>query len=118
MTVTLTLPWPDRALSSNARVHWGARNRATNAARATAGWVATEAGLHKLGPWPNAVLHFTYHPPSRRGDPQNVPHMLKAYIDGIADAMGCDDNGFRVYFPPVFSEPVKGGAVVVTVSPQ
>jgi crossover junction endodeoxyribonuclease RusA len=68
---------------------------------------------------PGAVLEFTYSPPDRRKrDVQNLPHMLKAAIDGIADAMGCDDHGFRCVFPSQFSEPVPSGAVLVHIKPE
>ena len=42
---------------------------------------------------------------------------LKAYIDGIADAMGCDDRCFKVDYPCVFAGTKKGGEVVFRVSP-
>lgn len=109
----LRLPWPDKALSSNARTHWAKRARAVKTYRHNAGWIARS---HMVCPDPAADLTFTYYPPDRRKrDPQNMPHMLKAAIDGIADAMGCDDHQFRCVFPSEFEEPVKGGAVLVHV---
>lgn len=63
-------------------------------------------------------IEFTYYPPdNRRRDAQNMPHMLKAAIDGMADAMGRDDSNFRCIFPSKFSEVVPGGRIVVTVTP-
>ena len=41
---------------------------------------------------------------------------MKAYIDGIADAMGCDDKGFKVDFPSVFAGTKKIGEVVFRIS--
>jgi crossover junction endodeoxyribonuclease RusA len=38
---------------------------------------------------------------------------FKAGRDGVADALGCDDHGFRPTYR--FDEPVKGGAVVVEI---
>ena len=46
-----------------------------------------------------------------------MPGMMKAGIDGIADAMGCDDHGFRPRWPEAFNEPTKGGAVMIHVKP-
>jgi len=112
----IVLPWPSPALSSNARVHWSARARATQRAR----WEAMVlARSERVTPDPNAVLSITYHPPSinRRRDVQNMPAMLKPAIDGIADAMGCDDSGFRPRFPDHFAAPVKGGAVIIEIAP-
>lgn len=109
----IRLPWPDKRLSSNARVHWRANREATAKARFDAGWLAKEQSVTRM---PNAVLQISYHPPSRhKRDAQNIPAMLKPYIDGIADAMGCDDNGFRVQFPDQFGSPVKGGCVLVHI---
>tara|TARA_R110002110_G_scaffold37601_6_gene124054 strand:- start:432 stop:551 length:120 start_codon:yes stop_codon:yes gene_type:complete len=33
-------------------------------------------------------------------------------LDGIADAMGCDDRGFKVDYPREFAGTKKGGEVV------
>jgi crossover junction endodeoxyribonuclease RusA len=93
----IRLPWPSSALSGHAKGHWRTKHDATKAARHTAFVMARQQQIRDA--MPDAELHFTYHPPSYRGDVQNVPHMLKAYIDGIADAMGCDDKGFKVFYP-------------------
>lgn len=112
----LVLPWPVKALSSNARVHWATRAVAVKKARRDACLIAMAA---KLGRDKTAVLVFTYHPPTRaRRDVQNMPHLLKAAIDGIADAMGCDDHAFRPRFPDHFAAPVKHGAVIVEISAE
>lgn len=114
MTV-ISLPWPPRALSSNgSHGHWRSKAEARRRYRRDAYYAAREA---KVQPCPGAVLTFTYHPPdARRRDVQNMPSTLKAAIDGIADAMGHDDHGFRPRFPETFAEPVRGGQIVVTVS--
>ncbi len=110
----LTLPWPPKGLQPHAKGSWRPKAEATKAYRADAFWLAKAARIPRM---PNAVLTITCHPPDRRGrDCQNMPSQLKAAIDGIADAMGCDDNGFRVRFPEAFSEPVKHGAVIVEMS--
>ena len=114
--ITLTLPWPAKALLSNARVHWAAKARATAAARREAWITALQVGVRGMGP--EAVLEFTLHPPdNRRRDVQNMPGTMKAVIDGIADAMGCDDRLFQCVFPTRFAEVWPGGAVVVRISP-
>ena len=114
---TINLPWPSSALSSNARGHWRIKANANKVARSAAWALAREAKINK--PMPDAMLVFTIYPPdNRRRDIQNMPHMLKAYIDGIADAMGCDDHGFEVDFPPRFAEAKKGGVVVCEVRPR
>lgn len=44
-----------------------------------------------------------------------MPAALKAAVDGIADAMECDDHKFRCVFPSEFGEPTKGGAILVEI---
>lgn len=110
---TITLPWPAVALTPHARGHWRPKAKATKAARAEAHWLAKAAGVK---PNPNAVLRVTYHPPDRaKRDCANMHGRLKAALDGIADAMGVDDNGFRVIFPSEFAAVKKGGEVIITV---
>lgn len=107
----ITLPWPHRNLSSNARVHWRRR------ADAVKGYRQDAHTLAKVARASGDTLDFTFHPPNNiRRDAHNMPHMMKAAIDGIADAMGRDDSEFRCIFPSKFSEVVKGGAVVVTIT--
>ena len=110
--IQITLPWPAKALHSNSRAHWAVEAKAKAKARQAAAMVA---GGFRVGCWPNASILIEYYPPSLRGDPQNVPHSLKAYIDGIADAMNCDDRAFKVDYPRVFAGTRKGGEVVFRV---
>jgi crossover junction endodeoxyribonuclease RusA len=111
----IRLPWPDRRLNGHAKGSKWPKIKATKSARETACWLAKAQSIEVM---PDAHLHFTYAPPDRRRrDVQNMPAMVKAYIDGIADAMGCDDNGFRPHYPSEFDEPVKDGAVLVHVMP-
>lgn len=113
--VQIALPWPAKALHSNSRAPRMAVAKSTAKARGDAHFMAKQAGL---GRWPEASILIEYYPPSRRGDPQNVPASLKAYIDGIADAMGCDDRGFRVDYPRMFAGTKKGGEVVFRIYPK
>lgn len=108
----ISFPWPPAALTPHAKGSPWPKINATKKYRYDAKVLAQLAGVPKL---PGARLVFTYHPPRRAGDPHNVHGRVKALIDGIADAMGCDDKGFRCAFPEAFSDPVKGGAVIVEV---
>jgi crossover junction endodeoxyribonuclease RusA len=110
--IEIKLPWPDKALHSNSRAHWSIKARCTKLARQTA-WF--EAQYANLPCWPEAEILIEYYPPSLRGDPQNVPSSLKAYIDGIADAMGADDRCFKVDYPTMFAGTKKGGEVIFRV---
>lgn len=112
----VVLPWPPTALTPHAKGNWRSKAKATREYRRTAFWLAKEA---KIATDPGAVLRITYCPPDRqRRDCQNMHGRLKAAIDGIADAMGCDDIGFRVQFPDRFAEPCKGGTVLIEINPQ
>lgn len=115
MTTIIRLPWPPAALHPHAKGTWWAKARATRQYRRWAHAAALEA---RVPCWPTAILRFTYIRPDRRPrDCQNMHGRVKAAIDGIALAMGCDDRLFRCHFPAEFApETVRGGLVVVEVS--
>lgn len=109
----LRLSWPARPLWQNSRPHWR-KERDAKAAQRKEAWAL--ALHHSVKRMPNAVLEFEFYPPTAaKRDAQNMPATVKAAIDGIADAMGCDDAGFRCRFPDTLSEPVKGGCVLITI---
>ena len=113
--VEIKLPWPAKALSSNARVHWSEKARATAKARHEAAMVAKSAGV---GCWPDADILIEYWPANRRADCHNAASAMKPLIDGIADAMQCDDRKFRVDFPSMYAGTKPGGEVVFRIYPR
>jgi crossover junction endodeoxyribonuclease RusA len=63
---------------------------------------------------PERDLIVTFHPPGNyHYDRDNLIASTKAYQDGIADALGCDDHTFRPAYN--FAEPVKGGKIIVQI---
>jgi crossover junction endodeoxyribonuclease RusA len=110
--IRISFPWPPAALTAHAKGSVWPKIKATKAYRYQAMVLSRMA---KVPNAPAARLVFTWHPPRMAGDPHNLPGRVKALIDGIADAMGCDDKGFRCAFPEAFAAPVKGGAVIVEV---
>jgi crossover junction endodeoxyribonuclease RusA len=111
--IEVTLPWPSADLSPNARVHYMAKARAVKAARHDAGWAVRRCFRTKPA-WERASVDLTFRPPDeRRRDLQNCIGSAKALVDGIADALGIDDSLFDCRYS--MGEPVKGGAVLVTV---
>lgn len=109
----VTLPWPPKQLQAHAKGHWRPKHSATKAYRTTAFWLAKAA---RLQPNPRAEIRVEYRPPARwRYDCHSFHQRIKPAIDGIADAMGCDDNGFRVHWPAEFGPVVKDGAVIITI---
>lgn len=114
--VRVALPWPDKMLSPNARVHWRRKSVATQHARRTTAWVAMSVIGAVKPRWPAAKLDMVFCPPdARRRDTDNLIASTKAHRDGIADALGTDDSKFTVTYS--MGKPVKGGSVVVTIIP-
>jgi len=90
------LPWPDKRLSPNARVHWGALATAKKKAKHEAYYLALEAGLGKIDVEALNV-RYVFYPPSRRAyDQDNIIASLKAAADGISMAIGVDDSKWNV----------------------
>lgn len=110
----IQLPWPHQDLSPNARVHWARKSRRVAEARSKAHLLTrAEIGPRKPG-WAGAKLEVVFCPPDkRRRDRDNLIASMKAANDGIADALGIDDSRFVSTYS--MGEPVKGGAVHVTV---
>jgi len=96
--MSLTLPWPPKALSPNSRTHWRKKAPITKAYK-TACWALTvESGLTVP---PDAVageklhLWLDFYPPDRRHrDDDNLIASFKAGRDGVALALGIDDKRF------------------------
>lgn len=112
----ITLPWPPRSLSPNARCHWAARAKAAAKARQDARLMTQASGARQPG-WAAARLVVALHPPRRPGrmNIDNAIAALKASLDGIADALGMDDSLFRIEWPTTFGEVRKGGEVVFEI---
>jgi crossover junction endodeoxyribonuclease RusA len=112
--ISVTLPWPSRRLSQNgSHGHWSTKAKAVKAARSEA-FYATRAVITIKPNWTAAQVALTFCPPDRRRrDLQNCIGSAKALVDGIADALGIDDSRFDCSYR--LSEPVKGGAVLVTI---
>jgi crossover junction endodeoxyribonuclease RusA len=107
-------PWPDKGLSPNARLHRMAKAKLVREARLRAFYVAKAAMPFGIN-WPETChLDITFHPPDRRRrDLDNMLASAKSCVDGLADAMKVDDYGFSLTLRR--GDPVKGGAVVVTI---
>ena len=112
--VEIVLPWPDKRLSPNARIHRMQRAKLVKEARSAAYYLALEARAKRLSGSDRLALDLTFCPPDkRRRDWDNVIASLKGAFDGIADACGVDDSRWQVSFR--WGDPCKGGAVVCVV---
>jgi crossover junction endodeoxyribonuclease RusA len=112
--ILFPVSWPDKNLSSNARVHWAKRAKATKAAREEAFWSAKSVGIDNLARAERYDVLVEFYPPDRRKrDPHNYPMLAKSALDGLADALGCDDNAFNVTWK---AHPFDGkGGVLISV---
>ena len=88
---SVTLPWPDKALSPNSRKdrrHTGSIRR---------GYKEACWALAKEAKFKAKHLSITFHPPDgRKRDLDNMLGSIKYGLDGIALAMGCDDSEWSI----------------------
>lgn len=109
----LILPWPPADCSPNARVHWTTKSKAAKAYRSACHLLAKQAKTK--APAGAALLILEFVPPDRRRrDDDNLLAMFKAGRDGLADALGIDDNQFATQIR-MSKETIKGGAVRVRI---
>jgi hypothetical protein len=109
----IVLPFPSSKLSGQHNAHHWVTRPIINAhreaaAKAASGIVAPPEG--------DILIHVRFVPPDRRGDRVNFPNRMKAYFDGIADALGVNDSRFLPSYE--FAVPEKPGRVEVEFSPQ
>lgn len=116
--IEITLPWPDKRLSPNARVNWREKARVTAGARRLAWAIAFDDGLkeHEYTEDTKFVSRTTFCPPDKRRRDlyENMPRSCKAYIDGIFDCLELDDWQIKRTINE-WGEVAKGGKVVLTL---
>lgn len=113
--MSVTLSWPDKRLSPNARQHRLAVAPIRKAARTEAMWACKAAGM-SFPHLRDTGLHLriTFNPPDRsRRDIDNMLASIKSQLDGIADVIGVDDSLWDLTL--IRGPVVKGGCVVVEV---
>lgn len=95
----LTLPWPPKDLSPNARLHWSKKSKAAKAYRHACYMLAIQAGAHAGITWDGDIhLWMDFYPPDRRHrDDDNMIAAFKSGRDGLAQALGVDDKRFRIH---------------------
>lgn len=110
--IDMTLPWPPKELSPNARVHWKQKHRHAKAYRRTCGLIALALNAPHLAG--KKYFWVTFCPPNRRSyDDDNLLARFKAGRDGIADGLGIDDKNFVTTIN--IGDPVPGGEVRVHI---
>lgn len=119
----IVLPWPDRRLSPNARLHFRVVAAVKAKARKDAAYLtydAMPAGVREVRQCfagdGQITYQVTFFPPDKRHrDDDNMIASLKAARDGIADALGVSDRRFKPQY--YFEEPCKPGRVEVRIYP-
>ncbi len=102
----ITLPWPPMDLSPNARVHWSKKSKAAKAYRKACWALVKESGITAPKDGPIHLWLDFYAPDKRKRDDDNLIASFKAGRDGIADALGVDDNRFICH--PLVREEIGG----------
>jgi crossover junction endodeoxyribonuclease RusA len=111
----VTLPWPPKQLSPNARVHWAEKAKAAKRYRDHCFLLSKEAGVKFEEEGKIHVFVDFYCPDKRVRDEDGLLSSMKSGIDGLADALKVNDSRFR-FHPFVRDEIIKGGQVVITIS--
>ena len=96
--ITLTLPWPPKELSPNARVHFMALARYKKAYRKACAWQAVSQGARKIDAERLSVSLVFYPPNKHARDADNCLAAMKSGLDGLADVLGVDDSKWRITF--------------------
>lgn len=118
MVVTVSLAWPDSRLSPNARVFHMVLHQLKKDAKSAAYWAVHDQTNDRARAAVAAIegkieVNFTFHPPDRRArDTDNCIAAMKAAQDGLALALGVDDNRFVPTYR--MAGPEKPGRVEVT----
>ncbi|MEG2582694.1 endonuclease [Comamonas sp.] len=90
--LNITLPWPPKELSPNARLHWSKLARAKKAYRQVRAVQAKVQGAKRIQA-DKLHLSLTFYPPTRRAfDLDNALARMKSGLDGLADVLGVDDR--------------------------
>jgi crossover junction endodeoxyribonuclease RusA len=95
MTLIL-LPWPPSSLNPNQRQHWRKHAAAKKSYRAACAWQARHQGVGCITAEKIAVSLVFVPPDRRRRDLDNLIASMKSGLDGLADALGVDDNRFSL----------------------
>jgi crossover junction endodeoxyribonuclease RusA len=114
-SLSVTLPWPPVELSPNFRTRstrWIAvKRKEYRASCAEAAWTRGVQPGRDL-----KLEKIVFHPPNRQSrDLDNLVARFKGGQDGLAEAMGVDDEQFNGV-PRDIGEVVKGGAVVALLA--
>ena len=93
----VVLPWPPRDLHPNSRVHYMALAKAKKTYRYACHMLTKQAGI-KIDPQARPLVSIEFVPPNRMArDWDGCLAAIKAGLDGVADAIGCDDSRWKLH---------------------
>ena len=120
MSIIVNLPWLNPAQLNKVKLHWAVKDKHTKAERSYAYYKIKALDIK---PEQKALLFeaaaiditITFHPANLKMDKQNMPasDTLKAYLDGIAEALGVNDRIFNPTY--IFGAVKKGGRVNIEI---
>lgn len=112
--IVVMLPWPDKVLSPNARVHWSKKAEAAKGYRQLSNVLTRRAMGGAALQGQAAHLDIVFCPPTHtRRDLDNCLSSIKSGLDGIADAIRIDDSRWSLGLS--WGGVVKGGAVRIAI---
>lgn len=111
----ITLPWPNKKLSPNARLHFQEKARIVKTDRQLAFYMTQEKAVDEdLSGL--LALRIIFHPPDRRRrDWDNLAASCKSYQDGVFSALNLDDSCIR-RVTLIIGAPQQGGEVVIRIN--
>ena len=117
MTQTVVLPWPPSGLNPNRRRgHWAIADKLRKQYKAGCGWCLREQGIRAVDA-ERVRVTYVFNPPDRRPS-RNIDNAIAAFKSGqdaVAAYLGIDDAQIIPRYPEAFGDPVKGGAVTLTI---
>lgn len=115
--VSVSLPWPETALSPNTTAHWTVKAKAKKDYKRIAAmrtYQANQYGFNQIEGRVEVEFHF-YPPRTGKYDEDNLIARMKSGIDGIAQAIKTDDSNFH-YKEMHIHDPVSGGLVIANIT--
>ena len=96
--IEIVLPWPDKRLSPNARVHWAKKHQIAAKVHEDAK-ILTYAAVLEQYDWSisrNLEAQYVFmSPDKRKRDIDNCLAVMKSYQDGVCVALGIDDSRIK-----------------------
>ena len=115
MNAELFLPWPDKRLSPNHKLHHMILHRLRKAYRTNCMWSLKEQGVKALNA-ETVKVDIVFHPPNaNRRDRDNCIGAFKSGQDALSAVLGIDDSKFEVTYAPLGAPIMPNGQIAITL---